>query len=414
MPLASRSFLALGIAIGASAHTVDTHRVTGAAVSPSRNSACPCGSGLRFKRCHGRLDSDSPKTSGLAEIPLHVLEKLRRSQLAEQRHEESFGSIREPIALGFNGVHLAAVGKKILQAMNWKVFPDFLNQYLHGLLTKEWGDRQVSLTFAEQHPIVQWRTIWTTAQQTQSRNAEGLYAANSGAATAWYRLAYDLYLLEHNAHLQKRLLQRLRQPAQFQGARFEAAVAAMMLAAGYELHFANDKLHGKHPEFVAVSKEASLQLAVEAKSRHRPGILGFPGQRSETVDTFDIYGLLRSALEKDTLDPLLVFIELNSPEPLEQSDPAAIHAKLNAHWEAAQALSWPNGFPAVGVVFYNDPSPWYLQEPADGKPVTTIAVALWPRASRHTFDAKPLLQRVMKAVGQRLSVPHVLPAQDHE
>lgn len=189
-------------------------------------------------------------------------------------------------------------------------------------------------------------------------------------------------------------------------------MAATMLAAGYELNFANDKLPGKHPEFVAVSKEATPQLAVEAKSRHRPGILGFPGQRDETVDTFDIYGLLRSALEKDTVDPLLVFVELNSPELLEQSDPHAIHAKLNAHWENAQDLYWPNGFPAVGVIFYNDPSPWHLQDHPKGKPLTTIAVTLWPRASRHAFDAKPLLHRVMNAIGQRLNIPHDLPRQD--
>lgn len=107
----------------------------------------------------------------------------------------------------FNGFHLAAVGKKLLWAKNWTVFPDFLNQYLHGLLTREWEQRQVALTFEEQHPIVQWRTLWTTAQQTQTRSTDGLYTANSSAATAWYRLAYDLYLLEHNAHLQKRVLQ---------------------------------------------------------------------------------------------------------------------------------------------------------------------------------------------------------------
>lgn len=316
--------------------------------------------------------------------------------------------------MDFNGFRLAAVGKKLLWAKNWKVFPDFLNQYLHGLLTRAWGESQVALPCEEQHPIVQWRTIWTTAQQAQTRNSEGLYTADSGAAVAWYRLAYDLYLLEHNAHLQKRLLKRLRQPSQFQGARFEAAVAAVMLAAGYDLNFADDKLPGKHPEFVAVSKEGLRQLAVEAKSRHRPGILGFAGRSTEELDTFDIPGLLRSALEKDTSDPLLVFIELNSPELLEKLDPNVVHAKPNAHWEAAQALSWPNGFPAIGVVFYNDPSPWYLQALPNGQPLTTVAITLWPTTSRHAFDAKPLLQRVMKAVGQRLNIPHELPSHESD
>lgn len=381
-------------------------------MQPTRNSQCPCGSGLRYKQCHGRLDQARPESAEAIGIPQQVLEKLHRSQRAQLRHKEAFGGVREPISLEFQGFRLAAVGKNLLWSKDWRVFPDFLNQYLHGLLKKEWGERQVALPFEQQHPIVQWRTIWTTAQQSQSRNEDGLYAASNGAATAWFRLAYDLYLLEHNAHLQKRLVQRLRDPVQFQGARFEAAVAAMMLAAGYELSFANDKLPGKHPEFVAVGKESSPRLAVEAKSRHRPGVLGFPGKRSESVDTFDVDGLLRSALEKDPADPLLVFIELNSPALLDQVGADAIHAKLNAHWETAQSLSWSKGFPAVGVVFYNDPAPWYLERFPNGRPVTTIAMTLWPRSSRHNLDARPLLTRVMKAVGQRLNIPHAFHAGD--
>ena len=378
----------------------------------SRNSKCPCGSGKRYKECHGRLN-DSPNPAPFAEaVPRAVLEVLRKKMQAEAHHQRVFGSVRAPISAEFKGYRIAAVDKKLLWAKDWKVFPNFLNQYLHGLLGKAWGERQVALPFSEQHPIIQWRTIWTTAQQTQKRNSEEFFAANCGAATAWFRLAYGLYLLEHNAHLQKRLLQRLRDPAQFQGARFEAAVAAIMLAAGYDLQFANDKLPGKHPEFIAVSKEGSRQLAVEAKSRHRGGVLGFPGARSEPVDSFDVAGLLRGALEKNTIDPLLVFIELNSPLLLEASSPDATHAALNAHWETAQSLQWPGGFPAVGVVFYNDPIPWYLERTPSEEPLATVALTLWPHASRHSFDAKPLLYRVMQAVGQRLSVPHEFPEQD--
>lgn len=310
----------------------------------------------------------------------------------------------------FKGFRLAAVGNKILWSNGWKVFSDFLNQYLHDLLKKEWGERQVALPFEEQHPIVQWRTMWTTARQKQSRDEQGFYKAANGAAMAWFRLAYDLYSLEHNAHLQSRLLKRLREPAHFQGARFEVAVATMMLAAGYELNFADEKLPGKHPEFVAVSKESSWRLAVEAKSRHRPGVMGFPGQRSDSVDAFDVDGLLRKALEKDTVDPLLVFIELNSPALLERSNTDEMYAELNARWEAAQSLSWPNGFPAVGVVFYNDPTPWHLGKLPNDEPLATTALALWPRTSRHNFDAQPLLARLLKAVEQRMNIPHEFPA----
>jgi hypothetical protein len=69
------------------------------------------------------------------------------------------------------------------------------------------------------------------------------------------------------------------------------------------------------PEFFAERKEPSERLAVEAKSRHRPGILHAPGSPPEAVALKgDVEHLLREGLKQNPGElPFFVFIDLNLP-----------------------------------------------------------------------------------------------------
>ena len=68
----------------------------------------------------------------------------------------------------------------------------------------------------------------------------------------WFRLGYDLYLIKHNAKLQRKILDRLRDKRQFQGARLELCVTASMVAAGFEINYEDEKdTSRKHAEFIA-------------------------------------------------------------------------------------------------------------------------------------------------------------------
>ncbi|MFZ2309026.1 MAG: SEC-C domain-containing protein [Rhodoferax sp.] len=377
---------------------------------PTRNQTCPCGSGQKYKYCHGKLGGSSVSTLQPIALPPQVFAEFQRRQREEAAHRVAHGDVRSPIAIEFMGHRVVASGRKLAWSATWKVFPDFLNQHLCSLLGSEWGTHQVTLPLDEQHPVVQWRTIFTTIQQAQAPDQDGLFNAATGAANAWFRLAYDLYLIEHNAELQKKLLKRIRNINSFQGARFEAAVAAMMLAAGYDLEYADERGPGKHPEFFATNKFTGHRLAVEAKSKHRPGILGFPGSRAVmNPKSFGIDNLLRDALAKDTAEPLLIFIELNTPRLVENSQASEIHKKLNSAWTQTQAADWPKGFPAIGVVFYNDASPWQLDSQPPPDVPSVFAMTMWPTQSRHSFDPIPLLTRITEACRQRLSIPHEFP-----
>lgn len=381
----------------------------------ARNSLCPCGSMKKFKHCHGSLSEEvkEPASATASKFSHLIAREIRKVEETSNSHRSTYGDVKEIITAEFKGFRFVASGKKLVFSKTWKVFPDFLNQHLHSLLGKAWGERQVQLRYEKQHPIIQWRTINTLATRQTSPDEKGLYGAETGAVNAWFRLAYDLYLVEHNAELQKKLLKRLRDENSFQGARFEAAVAALMLASGYELEYCDERGPGKHPEFIATPKQGGPKLAIEAKSRHRPGILGF--RRTEkpcSPLTIDIDGLLRDALNKDPQQPLLVFIELNLPVAVAPDSYKEIYEELNRAWTAAQNRTWPNGFPAIGAVFYNDTSPWYLTDslPHDNNKNPIWAMVLRPNSSRHKFNAKPLLTRIAEGSLQRLTIPQDFPA----
>jgi hypothetical protein len=108
---------------------------------------------------------------------------------------------------------------------------------------------------------------------------------------------------------------RLRRPTESQGARYEVAVAATMIRAGFDLQLENEKdSNRRHPEFLATHRKTGQVLAVEGKSRHLPGVLGRAGRPIERERfRLDIRGLLRDALAKPVAHPYAIFIDANMP-----------------------------------------------------------------------------------------------------
>lgn len=368
---------------------------------------------MKYKRCCGALERVPQST--LRQIPPGVLTALRQHQAEQRLHEKKHGAIKEIITAEMGEWRFVASGGTLAYSKSWKVFPDFLNNHLHSLLGREWGEAQIKLPLDDQHPAVQWRTINALAHYGKPRDDNGLYGSDTGATNAWFRLAYDLYLVEHNAELQKKLLRRLRNPLTFQGARFEAAVAAMMLASGYDLRYSEEKGPGKHPEFYATHRDTGTVLAVEAKSRHRHGVLGFGGKvQVVKPEAFDLDALLRDAVAKDTKEPLLIFIEANVPTLLSVDKQEHVYRELETTWKTVQERAWPDGFPSIGVVFYNDVAPWYPSESLPKNGSSIWALALWPKASRHAFDAKFLLERIAQGCLQRSTIPQEFPQTKNE
>lgn len=345
-------------------------------------------------------------------IPQEMLSLLERHQTDRKRHMQKYGATKEIITAELGEWRFVATGNTLSYSKKWRVFPDFLNHHLCSLLGEVWGKEQVNLPFENQHPAIQWRTIRLRDHHGKPLDDSGLHGSDSGATNAWFRLAYDLYLIKHNAELQRKLLRRLRLSASFQGARFEAAVAAMMLASGYDLRYSEEKGPGKHPEFYATHRDTGAVLAVEAKSKHRHGTLGFGGLSGATEpESLGIVTLLRDAVAKNTKEPLLIFIELNVPNLLNVETHHLIYQELNVAWQAVQDRVWPDGFPSVGVLFYNDVAPWYLADSIPRSGSAIWAIGILPNSSRHQFDAKPLLERIGQGCLQRSNIPQEFPVE---
>src|SRR5262249_46341308 len=125
----------------------------------------------------------------------------------------------------------------------------------------------------------------------------------------------DVYIVEHNGRLDNALLERLKNKDQFQGARHELFAEATCLRAGFTIERENerDRAH-KHAEFVATHEKSGLKFSVEAKSKHRAGVLGMPGVPQPHNKLSLAFGqLINNALAKNPPHPLVVFIDTNLP-----------------------------------------------------------------------------------------------------
>jgi hypothetical protein len=259
-----------------------------------------------------RIDSLDAET--LARLQQQFAESFEK----ERRRRERYGYVRPIIATTFKGYRLVAVGSTLHWSGTWKSVPDFLSDYLKTTLGPDWGTAEIQRPFAERHPILQWYDSLCRFQQehSSSKNADGLYCGvKDGPTAAYFQLAYDLYVLADHLKLQERIVKRLKHPRLFQGARYELAVATHCIRAGFDIeHEDEEDKSKKHPEFIATHKETGQAIAVEAKSRHRGGILGYPGEKQENPRV-GVTKIVRSARAKAEVTqlPFVVFVDLNLP-----------------------------------------------------------------------------------------------------
>ena len=198
----------------------------------------------------------------------------------ERELADKYGKVRPVIHAGWRGKRWIAVGDLLLSSSQWKTFVDFLGDYIKFVLTPEWGMQELAKPLQQRHVIMQWYERVCGFQKEHIGTAgEIVQFVPSGVVAAYFSLAYDLYLLNHHQCLQTSLVRRLKHSDQFQGARYELFAAATALRAGFDLHF-EDESDGrsKHPEFIATHIATGQKVAIEAKSRHRDGVLGRLGR----------------------------------------------------------------------------------------------------------------------------------------
>lgn len=284
---------------------------------PGRNDPCPCGSGYKYKKCCLL----AIKTPVVQPIPAAIQDKIKKYEQGEEVREKLYGKVRPIIHTNFKGFKIVAVGNQV----NWakeediKTFPDFLMHYMGTALGADWGNAEIRKPLEERHQILKWYDEVCRFQQRQDARKDGLYeAVPNGAFAAYLSLAYDLYILRHHNKIQENVIQRLKHPDQFQGARYELFSAATCIRAGFEIEYEDEGDESKkHPEFVITHLKTGQKISIEAKSRHRRGVLDYPGQpeTSENIK-LGIVHLVNRAVQKITTHPFFVFVDINLPASL--------------------------------------------------------------------------------------------------
>lgn len=299
-----------------------------------RNEPCHCGSGKKYKKCHLQQDREQ-EHAGLGAKKVRrdgpsradVAAMMRQHEAQEEIRRVQQGLGRPIISNMFNEHRIVAVGNTVHWSKVWKTFPDFLNDYIKKTLGSEWGNAELKKPLAQRHPIMQWYDAYARYQQeTVKERGQVTSAKVTGAVACYLGLAYSLYLISHNVELQARLVKRLLDPAQFQGAYYELIVANTLIRAGFTLEL-EDETDGesKHCEFSAVSSATGKKYWVEAKMRSVSGILGKTDADGTQSDNplSHLSHHVTAALKKPATDDRLIFVDLNAPFNPEDGDKPA-------------------------------------------------------------------------------------------
>ncbi len=251
------------------------------------------------------------------------------AKFAEQaaRHEHTARILREQYGIyisfvppaQYQGQKVWAIGSRLyLNRPPKETFTEFIVSVLGSTLGEEWMAEQESRPEDERHFVRRAYSKameWTRTMEVQE---DGLLA---GVPNGWMQylisLAFDVASLIQAAEVPESLMRRLRTHDQYQGARYEVAVAAIFARLGCQIEFMVDEEHPeKHPEFIATHPEMGVRIAVEAKSRHRPGVIHRPGDHDdEEAQRGDVQRLYKRAVEKAPADgtPFMIFLDVNAP-----------------------------------------------------------------------------------------------------
>ena len=297
-----------------------------------RNELCACGSGRKYKHCHGKLTSaDNSRPSAEA------VEAMRRQMdginAAEYRRRLMHGLGRPIVSFEANGFRIVAVGMEVRWSRNWRTFADFLMDYIKTTLTAQWGNAELRKPTLEMHPVIRWfKHIGTTIAKARSMavNANLRETTMDGTSRAFLGLAYDLFLCAHNVKTQELLIKRLRKRPTFGGALYEANVIGWFIRAGFTIEF-EDKSdsNSTHCEFTATHGETGRKFSVEAKS-----IADKSSRAGDSPLVPRVRHKLTEALKKKADHTRVVFIDLNRAEHLADGTPPAWEQTL--HDEIAQ------------------------------------------------------------------------------
>jgi hypothetical protein len=391
-----------------------------------RNERCPCGKKKKYRKCCGLAETASISTPApasvgpsVARIPIEIrsaiLQEMNMRAAKEQLRRARYGQVRPEIAAKHKGYQFVAVGSKMHYSKGWKTFSDFLLGYVPATLGKDWWKVENEKAMQDRHQVCQWfEAMRRYAATARVAMPDGTYrVADDGFGAAFLTFAYDVYIVEHNGRLDSALVERLKNKDQFQGARHELFAEATCLRAGFTIERENerDRAH-KHAEFVATHEQSGMRFSVEAKSKHRAGVLGMPGLPQPHNKLSLAFGqLINNALAKNPPHPLVVFIDTNLPTRAAQrlyapriEDGKQIPSRLLMALLDRVAQEHNDKDPYAFLIFSNHPH--HYKSPEELQPQKNLLAA----SARSPDPAwQPALEAFVRASSLYGNIPNDLP-----
>lgn len=365
-----------------------------------KHALCPCKSGQKFGDCHGK--SPEPFSNLIDSLPTDPRSKPTWDAMVKA------GVPYQGIKWSFvhNGKRFRFVGDRVYFRRHEETFHEFLFFFLAHILGSQWFAAQKQQPPEKRHQIHRWYdsvTAFWKSLRSRPQVDEHFSAHAPGDVWDLLTLAHDVFHLFNAGNFAKKLKRRLLDHRDFQGTRYEIAVAALLTRAGFEVESVQGLHSKKQHDWHAVDRQSGITMAVEAKSRHRVGTLHEHGQvDSNKIHRGDVAGLVGQALDQNPGDkPFLIFVDLNVPNnpgfPLEQ------RPWFNEVWTDMQSLGTAtpeNPDPFTAVFFTNFWHHWAGAEIARGMEYLHI----FSHCSRHPISPE-FEGRLMAAVQNYSFIP---------
>jgi hypothetical protein len=333
-----------------------------------------------------------------------LAKEIQRRDAQFEDERERFGDMHHIVSLPtVDGDRVTVVGDTVIRSRPDLHFHDYLRQLLKTLLTEQWIAIEQNKPPKEAHQIADWlsHSSWF-----KGSTPGGFHAQYNGADLALLRLAYDLFTVANNARLTQELRGRLLLKTQFQAARHELMVASIFVIGGFGIDFVDASLRaGKVPEFKATHRGNGYEVAVEAKSKHRPGVLGYAAP-PKAVTKANVSRLLNQAFKKDSLGlPFVIMLDLNLPsaDPFESEWGSELKSTIN-RFERNRA----GVHPPMCVIATSDFCHYHLDDPIVAGNSYFWGLARHLDSPEYWNQEWSLVQRLLVATRQRHTIPESL------
>ncbi len=284
------------------------------------NTLCVCGSEKKFKYCCRYKYAAT--NFRVPQVPVEVVQYFAKKNQELETMKAMGIHINYVRPIVHQGGKMWVLGDCVYKGQIGETFHEFIIGVLGSTLGNEWLQAQFALPESERHYIA---TSFIKFEEWKAKNISVTEIVINGRAHAtsdgWTKtllaLAFDIASLQHTLQLPNSLLERLKGKDSYQGARYEIAIAAIFARLGCKIEFLDDAFpaHLKHCEFIATHNETGVKVAVEAKSRHREGVLNTAGEQdAEKIVKGDVRKLVKNAMKQNPNDvPFMVFVDVNVP-----------------------------------------------------------------------------------------------------